>query len=231
MSISRPTRLYKLSDSAFLNGGLLVLEAFSPVKADFLEVRGDFADPFYANLKKRIEDAMKVNLANTSNQGPKASTPDLKAAFEASKEQVAKLKNTLESKYKADPAKKAKYLADLGLDMHYADFYADKSSAATELYEKMNSALAGPLKAELLAEGFAAPLFDKALTLLQPIAGLNLSQEGEKQAGKGVTDENITEFNAIYQVVIDICDQGKALFVKNPAVLDKFVWDKVVRFL
>jgi hypothetical protein len=231
MSDSRPTRLYKVSDSAMLNGSLLVLEAFSAHKPDFLEVRGDFADPFHDDIKKRITDGMKVNLANTSNQGPKASSPDLKLAFTGAKEQVAKLKNTLEAKYKAEPAKKAKYLSALGLDLHYADFYAEKSSGATELHQKMNTALAGPLKAELLAEGFAAPLFDKALTLLAPITGLNLSQEVEKQAGKGITDENITEFNAIYQIAIGICDQGKALFASNPATLDKFVWDKVVRFL
>ena len=231
MSTPRPTRRYNVSDSALLNGTLLVLEGFATNKADFIEVRSDFADPFYTSTKKRVEDSMKENLGNSSNEGIKASTPDLKIAFATAKEHIAKLKNSIEAKYKTNPDKKSKYLSAMGLDLHYSDFYAEKSSAATELYQKMNNALTGSLKTELLAEGFAAPLLDKALLLLQPITGLNLSQEGEKLGGKGVTDDNIIEFNAIYQIAIGICDQGKALFAKKPAQLDKFIWDKVVRFL
>lgn len=228
MADNRPARMYNCSDRNFITAGQVLITHFTDHKARFLEVRSDMADPFGPNLKIRIDTAADVNLGETRNQGARASSADLKVAKELAKEKVSLLKGTIESRFKDSPADRSKYVSALGLDLHYSKFYSGSDESAFELYTKMKTALAGPIKAELVAKGLAAGLMDNALAALLPLQPLNVSQETEKGQGKELTDAGINEFNAIYKILIDICDQGKVIFKAEPAIQQKFVWDRLI---
>lgn len=228
MPESRPVRIYKCSDTILLTAGSVLLRHFITHKADFLKTRTDFADPFAENLQQRIDLASSTNLGTTKNQGPKDATAPLTLQRNLAKEKVQLMKNSLESRFVDNKELKAQYLFDLGLKQHYTSFYDGNDTSARELYLKMNLALSGPLKAELTASGLATILFDEALSSLQPIGNLNEDQEQEKGQDTTITDANIIEFNALYTIFMGIANQGKAIFQKQRAIHDKFVWDIIV---
>lgn len=229
MATERPVRNYKCSDRTLISGGLVLVENFKAHKAAFEEVRGDMEGTFAEDLKTRLDKAADLNLGDTSNEGTLDGTTPLAQAKELAKEKVALMKNTVEARFGSDPAAQKKHLADLGLDKHYAKFYAGDDESALELYTKMKLALSGATKTELVAAGIKGTLLDNALAALLPLSNLNTTQEGEKGADKTLTDANILEFNAIHAILMDICSQGQTLFAKNAAVKDKFVWGTVTR--
>jgi len=231
MSIVRPARLYNCPDTNLITAGLVVVSSLKDHLPDFIAIRSDMADPFAPNLIIRLENASEQHLGETRNEGPKASTAPLAQAKELAKEKVSLLKNSIAARFKGEEVKIKKFASDLGLDRHYASFYAGNDQSAMELYAKFKSAETAGIKTEMTAAGLNAALFDNALAALQPISALNVSQEGEKGKGKEFTDAAIQEFNEIYKVLISICDQGKAIYTKSPAVRDKFVWDTIVKKL
>lgn len=228
MSDPRPIRIYKCTDAQLITASYIILENMLTHKADFLAERTDFVDPFAENFKIRIGNASTTNLGESGNEGPKTATAPLETQKELAREKVQKMKRSIEAKYNSNPTRLKEIKNAMGLNEYYESFYAGDDNSATALYGKMKTALDSPLKAELVAAGHAAPLFDNALAALLPITGLNVTQELEKGADLGLTDANINEFNAIHAITMDIANQGKSMYQQQPDLLDKFNFSKIV---
>lgn len=83
-------------------------------------------------------------------------------------------------------------------------------------------------QAELVEKGILQTNIERLKTLAQLFVDADAAQEQEKHAGVKVTEDMQKELNALYDEVMTLCNLGKLIFRKDPAMAEQFVFSKII---
>jgi hypothetical protein len=87
------------------------------------------------------------------------------------------------------------------------------------------------LQAEIIAKGMSKTLMANIIGYADTLKSADISQENFKGSKKVITEEAVTEFNAIYNEVLSICKIGAKIFKNKGIVKEQFSFSKVSKTL
>jgi hypothetical protein len=224
-------RIYNTKDVDMLITIDTIIDAAIANKAFLQTKRSTWADPFFDNIKEKVNTIVQLHLGVDSTQALRQSTQIVKKIQANALTDLAELKVQIVVDFEEEPAKVAEILNQLGFTPYYALAQTKDQEALIDLLFQYKTNLTPELKAEIVAKGTAATTLDVIATYADALKSANVTQEGNKGNRKVVSEEDITAFNAIYKQVIGIAKIAAKFYKGHTAVQDQFSFSKVSKAL
>lgn len=144
---------------------------------------------------------------------------------------MAELKIQIEEDFKSDKPHRDQILKTLGYTDYHKQAQAKDQEALVQLLYRFKANLTDELKSEITAKGTDEATLDRISSYADQMASANITQETLKGSSKLITEEAITEFNAIYDEVISIAKIARNFYKGDPAKQDEFSYAKILKKL
>ena len=222
-------RKYSMKDVDMLMAARTLCKNFEDHKADIVAMRSVWADPYISGLKTRINDAISNYLGQDPKKDLRIATQNLKTIQEDAKRDLSLFKIQVEVDYNADKSRLSWLLTTLGFTEHYTGVQKGDQEALIELLYNFKLNMTAALKTELTGKGIDGTLIDNIKGYANPLRDANTTQENLKGTTQELTEEALTEFNAIYAEAMAICRITSRLFKAKPTVRSKFIFSRLQR--
>lgn len=224
-------RDYRTKDVDMLIASATIIQSAIAEK-DFLQAkRPAWADPFFDDIKERIDDAIANILGIDSAKDLRQATQAILAIEASALRDLAEAKIQISEDFKSDKTRRDELLHQLGyVTFHKAAQSGDQEALISLLFRFMAN-LTPEVKTEITAAGTAATLLDAITAYADQLKDANISQETFKGSRKTITADALGELNAIYSQVISICKIAANLFKDKPHLRDQFSFTAVSSLL
>lgn len=223
-------RNYPVRDVDMLMAASTIVENATEAKDFLVEKRPAWADPFLPDLQQRISNAFVNILGLRSVHELRRITQNVYTLMEKVLKQIAELKVQLRVDYADDKENLALLLDKMGIGKT-SPKYRNSQENLVETLQRIQNTITPELRSELQAKGISPALVDDVLTNGQAFLQANLQQETMKGEKKTVTDDGITELNAIYAQTVGIAKIARTFYKGQPVEQDKFSFKKIVAAL
>lgn len=225
------TRNYSVKDVDMLVTASTILESAIANKTFLQSQRSTWGDPFFDDLKQKIEDATQTYLGMDSAKDLRGATQALLAIQKQATKDLALCKVQVEEDFKTDKPRRTEILKQLGFTDFLKKVQSGDQEALIQLLYQFKKNLTKALKDEIVAKGTAPATLNTIVTYADGLLGANVTQEGFKSSRKTVTAAAIKEFNDIHAQIMAICRIAAKFFLEEPAVKDQFSFSKVSKTL
>lgn len=220
-------RKYRGTDTQMLMAAYLIAEC-GIEKAQLLSSRRpQWANPFFPNLKVKIDEAIKKNIGIDLLPHLMEATAEVKATIAAAHRAIMELKAEIEVGFHANPTRRSILLTELGYDRQ------PKKNVTQARYVQMlftlRANLTPAVKAELVEAGVNPTAIDALLQLAHRLIEDNERQESLKVNRKSLNAKNIAELNALYDEVIAVCKLVGVYFADNQLLKEQFYYLSAVK--
>jgi hypothetical protein len=185
-----------------------------------------WADPFFPDLRARINRAF-THLGIDAASAQRGATRIVLQLQSVSLFDLSEFKVQLEADFKTDKPRLTEILKQLGYTDYYKLAQNKDQEGLIQLLYRFSGALTPALRTEITAKGINAEYFDRISSYAEQLAQANITQETFKGSKKLVTEEAITEFNAIYDEVIAIAKIAHSFYRGNPTRQAQFSYAKI----
>lgn len=189
--------------------------------------RANWADPFFPDLKARIQLAYSEHLGIDNAQALRQSTIVLKAVQSPAEKDLAEFKVQIDADFSNDKPKRDEILNVLGFTAHLKDVQNHDQEALIELLTKFKKNISTH-QADIIAKGMSASTITTIIGYADTLKNANVTQETAKGTRKTITAAALTEFNGIYDVIINICKICFNFYKDDKPRQDMFSFAKVV---
>ena len=189
--------------------------------------RKNWADPFFADLKTRIDNAFSKYLGIDSASDQRKATQTVTQIQTVALEDLAELKIQIEEDFKSDKVRRDEILKTLGYTDYHKQAQSKDQEALVQLLYRFKANLTAELKSEITAKGTDEATLDRISSYADQMASANITQETLKGSSKLITEEAVTEFNAIYDEVISVAKIARNFYKGDPAKQDEFSFNKI----
>lgn len=224
-------RIYTIKDVDMLVTASTIIESAIANKKFLQTKRPAWADPFFDNLKIRIEVATQTYLgvdnAKDLRQAMQSLTTIQKAALTA----LAECKVQIEEDFKKVKPRRNEILNGLGLKSYLEKARQGDQEALISLLFQFKKGMTTTLKTQITQAGTSSEIIEEIIGYADNLNNANISQEVLKGFRKDLTADGITEFNGIYEEVIAISKIAAKFFKDKPNKKDQFSFSKVARSL
>ncbi len=219
-------RKYKVKDVDMLVTAFTILESAIKNKDQLQAKRSNWRDPFFDDLKTKIDFAVQIYLGVDNAKQLRQSTLAISDLKKEALKYLAELKVQLEEDFKSQKARLDEILKQLGFPGNlYRAQQGDQEALIELLYQfKLNIA---ELQADIIAKGTAKELIDNIILYADKMKAANVSQELSKGNRKTITAEAVKEFNEIYSSIISIARIAARFFADAGPLKDQFIFSKV----
>lgn len=224
-------RIYKGKDVEMLSATATITEHAIDNKTFLISKRTTWADPFFAEIENRIDDAFKTYLGIDNAKAMREATKVVLSIQALALFLLAEFKVQIEEDFKGDPSRRDEILTQLGITEHHKDAQNKDQEALIELLMKFKLNMTSTLQTEITTKGTALALIDNIIAQADILNNANITQETLKGGRKEISAEAVTEFNAIYSAVISVARIARNFFKKDPAKADLFSYNKTLRNL
>lgn len=194
---------------------------------DFLTTkRANWADPYFPDLKLKIEDAFTEHLGMDSGKATREATRVVLELQKAAIEDLGDLKVQIEVDFEA--ARRKEILTQLGLREHYKSVTNKNQQALVELLLTFQKNMTNDLKAELMAKGVAEVLITDTISRANALRDANISQETLKLARTKLTEGAVEALNEIYTEVMGIARIAKRFFKGDKSSQLQFTYSHIL---
>lgn len=193
--------------------------------------RKNWADPFFADLKTRIDNAFSQFLGIDSASDQRKATQTVTQIQTVALEDLAELKIQIEEDFKFNKPHRDQILKTLGYTDYHKQAQAKDQEALVQLLYRFKANLTDELKNEITAKGTDEATLDRISSYADQMASANITQETLKGSSKLITEEAVTEFNAIYDEVISVAKIARNFYKGDPAKQDEFSYAKILKKL
>jgi len=222
-------RLFTPKVSTFLIAAATIADAALDHVAALQEQDASINKSFLANLRTRIDTAIKNILGADNAKALRKSTAELLDTHTKAKYDLHLTKVFVENKYAGDDMRRNELLNNLGFHAFYTAAARGTQYAMGQLLSRLDNNLTPGIEAELIGKGLPQPRILALRKYAAIYTNTNIKQEGNKDARKEGTDANVKELNAVYTEIISICKLAQLVFKRFHVVHDSFVFTKVVR--
>lgn len=207
-----------------------ILESAIKNKTELQGKRSSWKDPFFDDLKTKIDLAVQVYLGVDSAKELRQLTLAINDLKKDALIYLAELKVQLVEDFKSQKSRRDEIIKQLGFTGNlYRAQQGDQEALIELLYQfKLNIA---EIQAEIIAKGTAKELIDNIVLYADKMRAADVSQEFSKGNRKTITAEAVKEFNDIYSSIISISRIAANFFRKDAPLKDQFTFSKVAKSL
>ncbi len=189
--------------------------------------RKNWASPFFEDLKSRIDNAFSNFLGIDSASEQRKATQTITEIQTVALEDLAEAKIQIEEDFKSNKIRKDEILKTLGYTNYHKKAQSKDQEALVQLLYRFKSNLTDELRNEITEKGTDEDTLNRICTYADQMAHANITQETLKGTRKTITEEAVTEFNAIYDEVISVAKISHNFFKGNPNKQDEFSFNKI----
>ncbi|MFH1005694.1 MAG: hypothetical protein V1781_09440 [Bacteroidota bacterium] len=220
-------RKYNFKDVEMLISAKTLCDNFKAYKSPIIALRANWADPFITNFQTRIDTAISVYLGLDPKKDLKLATQQILQIQAQTLSNLSLFKTNIVADYATDKIRLKWLLDTLGFTDNYKDSLKKDQEALVELLQKFKLNMTTAIKTEISAKGTSTTLITDIINSADIIKNADVYQEGLKGASKELTNQAITEFNAIYAQATAICKIAAKLFKSDLVKKDKFTFAKL----
>jgi hypothetical protein len=224
-------RSYKVKDVDFLVTSSTIVENAIGNKKFLQAKRATWADPYFDNIKARIENATQAHLGVDSAKDLRQATQSLTAIQKVALSALSECKVQIVEDFKKVKIRRDEILNQLGYKAYHGKARKEDQEALINLLYQFKTNMTAALMAEIVEHGTAAETINEIIGYADGLINANISQETFKGLRKDITAAAVTEFNEIYNEVISIGKIAARFFKDKPAKKDLFNFSKVARAL
>jgi len=224
-------RLYHAKDVDMLVTAATIVENAISNKSFLQTKRSTWADPFFDELKLKIETATQTFLGVDSAKELRGATQALMVIQKQAIKDLAECKVQVTEDFKSDKTRRGELLRQLGFTGYLKDAQKGDQEALLNLLYQFKTNLTPSLKDEIVTKGTAKQILDAIIAYADGLRNANVNQENFKSQRKTITVAAVNEFNDIYNQVISICKISAKFYKDEPAVKDQFSFAKVLKSL
>jgi len=225
------SRVYKGSDANMLTACATIVENAISHKDVLIAKRSTWADPFFPNLKIRVDDAFPSVLGADNAKSLRDATTVVNSVMANALNDLSEFKVQVEQDFKADKAQLAEILNNLGFTQHGNGLRQKNQSEVIELLFRFKTNMSPALQASITAKGTSPELITAIVGYATQLSDSNISQETLKSSRKVLTNENISELNSIYNDVISIGTIAAKFFKNIKPLSEQFSYSKIMHTL
>ena len=222
------SRKYKGRSVDMLTGSKVVIQHFKEHQKEIIEVRSKWADPYITRLENRIDKAITDYLGLDIKQSQRLATQRVYELQEEALKKLSFFKINIEADFSKDEERLNFLLTNLGFNAHYKLAQTRNQEALIQLLQQFRLNMTTELRAEITKKGTSQVLIEGIKSLATPLQEADVSQETLKASTKGITEEAQTEFNAIYDEIMNICKICSKLFENETVIKEKFTFSRVL---
>ncbi len=224
-SKTAPQRNYTVADAIMLTTCATIAKNATVNKAFLISKRPGFKDPFFANLEKRIDDAIKKILGIDNAKEQREATTKLLELSTVIEPLLGEFKIQVEVDFE-DNKREKEILKQLGF-AHYAKVIKGNQMALLELLAKFKENMSPQLQAEITDAGTDETYITQLSGYAATVAKLNVNQESLKKIKKTIVASGIEEMNAIYKQTIGVAQIAAKFFAADAAKAELFSFSKI----
>ena len=224
-------RAYSIKDVDMLITASAIVESAISNKDFLISKRSNWEDPFFENLKIRIDNAVQNHLGADNAKDMRQATLVLLEIQKMAIKDLAEVKVQITEDFKTDKTQLAEILNQLGFTSFHKDAQKGDQEALINLLYRFKTNLTPALKDEIIAKGTSAAILDTIIAHADALKNADVNQEIFKGNRKNLTLATITEFNEIYNQVISISKIAGKFFKDQPTVKEQFSFAKVAKTL
>jgi hypothetical protein len=220
-------RKYKTKDVEMLTATATIIENAIDNKKWLLSKRSTWADPFFEDLKVKIENATDTHLGKDAAKDMRQATQVVGSIQAQALSDLSEFKIQLVQDFKKVPDKKNELLTQLGFASHHKTAQNGNQEALVNLLYKFKNNLTPALNTQIVALGTAQTTIDAIIGYANTLKNANINQEIFKGTRKEITNEAITAFNDIYDQVISVAKIANNFYKTDKTKQSLFSFAKV----
>lgn len=229
MANSKELRIYTGKDVDMLTAASTIVENAIAEKDFLISKRATWADPFFGDIKTRINNAFSNYLGIDNAREMREATRIVLNLQAEILPKLAEFKVQIDSDFK-NP-RRTEILNQLGFTAHLKNVQKKDQEALIELLFKFSLNLTPPLNAEITAKGIDQNLILAIKQSAQTLKDSNINQEAFKTNRPNISAAAVKEFNEIYEQVIAIAKIARKFFAENKTKADQFSYAKIIKAL
>jgi hypothetical protein len=215
------------SGSDMLTASSIVVGLAIENKEALITKRPGWADPFFPNMKTRIDNAFPNCLGIDPKKPLRQSTNVLNDFQQEALADVGDLYVQVKEDFKSDENVQKEILASLGFAAFYKKAKTKNQGALISLLFKYQEGI-GPVRETLIVAGNSPELLDRISGYAVTLNNVNITQESLKTTTKEPTGEALMELNEIYAGVISVAKIARRFFLKDPIKKELFNFTKIM---
>ena len=224
-------RLYKTKDVDMLVTSSTILES-AIINKKFLQTkRSTWADPYFDDLKTKIENVTQTFLGVDSAKDLREATQSIEKIIKQATIDLAEFKVQVAVDFNKDKPRRDEILNQLGFKSYHDAAQKGDQEAFINLLYQFKKSMTNKLKDEIVAKGTAPETIDSIVGYADAMKNADVSQESFKGLKKTITSAAIKEFNAVYEEIIGISKISAKFFKDKADLKDQFSFSKVAKAL
>ena len=220
-------RIYKVKDVEMLTATAAIIENAIANKTFLQTKRSTWANPFFEDLKTKIETTTETYLGKDSAQQMRQSTQIVLGIQKQALVDLAEFKVQVEEDFRKNPIQKTEILTQLGFTTYHKISQKGDQEGLVNLLFQFKQNLNPTLNAEIAAKGTSQNTINKIVDYAQVLKNANIDQETFKGTRKEITDEAIKAFNEIYEDVISVAKIANNFYKSDKVKQQLFSFSKV----
>ena len=224
-------RKYKVKDVEMLITASTIIECAIKNKTFLQPKRSKWEDPFFVELKSRIDAAIKTFLGLDSAKELRQCTQVLKAIQKQAISLLAELKVQISEDFRKDKGRRDEILHQLGFSSFLKISRNNDQEGLIQILYQFKANLTEYILDEIVSEGTDIATLDAIIGLADALKNTNVHQESLKGQRKTVTATMSMELNEIYHEVISIGLIAAKLYKDNADMKQRFSFNKVSKAL
>jgi septum formation topological specificity factor MinE len=226
------TRIYNTKDVDMILSIDTIIDSAIANKVFLQTKRSTWADPYFQNIKKKINEIIQKHLGVDNAKTLRQATDIVKSIQANALLELAEIKVQIEQDFKATPDKKEEILNQLGFTTYFSNASASKDQEALiNLLYQYKANLTTELKNEIVLKGTAAAALNNVVQYADNLKNADVTQEGTKGTKKEITEEAIQAFNEIYGTVSSIAIIAAKFYKGDTTKKDLFSFNQVSKAL
>jgi len=226
-----PKRKFNCKDVELLTVCSQIVALAQANLTDIVLKRTTWADPFFPNLKTRIDGAFTTYLGADNAKEMREKTQILKDIMEPAKAGLSTFKINVSADFSDNKPRLNEILTTLGFNAHWKNVKKNDQEALVELLFAFKQNMTPDLKNEITAGGTNGALIASTASYADDLKNANIDQEFAKSMRPQTSAEAVNEFNAIYTEITKVCKICQNMYKDDPVLNKSFSFSAVKRKL
>lgn len=231
MTTSTLTRHYRCKDVEVLTVSSAIVSTAQENLAAIVAKRANWADPFFPNLKTRIDTAFQTFLGVDNAADLRSKTQLLNSIMVPAKADLSTFKINVSADFKNNKPLLNEIFTTLGFNQHWKQVQKGDQQALIELLYTFKTNMSAEMQTAITAEGTDAALITAITGYADDLKTANINQEFSKSQRPLISGAAVTELNGIYDEISKVCTICRNMFKDDAALKANFSFAAVTRRL
>lgn len=224
-------RVYKGKDVDMLTSCATIVEQAINHQPFLVSKRANWNDPFFPDIKTRIENAFSNFLGIDNAQQMREATQVVTGIQTNALLNLAEFKVQLMEDFKKNKIRRDEILTRLNFTTNHKAAQNKDQEALIQLLLTFKQNMSAALQTEISSAGTSAALITAIIGYADVLKSSDITQETMKGSRKVISQTAVKEFNEIYNQVISIAKISTNFFKTDKAIKDKFSFAKTLKNL